>query len=104
MPEPAVSACAASVTRGLGGGSALTEIDGGVTAKRSYISEVQHARPEVLENRRVSIEQREFARIETNVTCSVATASTSFEATIINLSLSGAALVGPPEPLKKPSR
>lgn len=43
----------------------------------------------------MSVEQRQFARIETNVMCSVATASTSFEALVQNLSLGGAALLGP---------
>ncbi len=49
----------------------------------------------------MSIDQREFARIETNVVCSVATAATSFEAQVMNLSLSGAALVGPPGAAEK---
>ena len=49
----------------------------------------------------VSIEQRAFARIETDVTCSVATMSTSFEAQLHNLSMSGAGLVGPPGAAEK---
>jgi len=56
----------------------------------------QDVRDEVLHNAAVSIDQREFARIETNVLCSVATGSTSFEAKVLNLSLSGAGLLGPP--------
>ena len=49
----------------------------------------------------MSIEQREFARLETHVVCSVATASTSFEAEVLNLSLSGAGLLGPPGAAEK---
>jgi c-di-GMP-binding flagellar brake protein YcgR len=43
----------------------------------------------------VSEEQRSAARIETTISCGVATATTSFDAQVANLSLSGAALLGP---------
>lgn len=56
---------------------------------------------QLLHNAPVSIEQRQFARIETNVVCSVATGSTSFEAEVLNLSLSGAGLLGPPGAAEK---
>jgi c-di-GMP-binding flagellar brake protein YcgR len=40
-------------------------------------------------------DQRKFARIESSVTCSVATSADAFEAEIVNLSKGGAAVVGP---------
>src|SRR5438046_10616335 len=40
-------------------------------------------------------EQRKYARIEAALSCSVATATDAFEAQIVNLSKSGAAVVGP---------
>jgi hypothetical protein len=48
-----------------------------------------------MHNRPVSEEKRTAARIETSISCDVATDSTSFTAEVLNLSLTGAALLGP---------
>jgi uncharacterized protein (TIGR02266 family) len=40
-------------------------------------------------------EQRRFARIESSLVCSLATATDAFEAAVVNLSKSGAAILGP---------
>src|SRR5581483_6815376 len=40
-------------------------------------------------------EQRKFARIEASLLCSVATANDAFDAAVVNLSKSGAAILGP---------
>lgn len=49
----------------------------------------------------MSEDQRQHARVETTITCGVATASTTFDADVLNLSLSGAALLGPPGAAEK---
>ncbi len=41
------------------------------------------------------LEHRRFARIETSLVCNVATATSGFEAAVVNLSFGGAALLGP---------
>lgn len=41
-------------------------------------------------------DEREFARIESGLTCTIATADSSFEAQVLNLSRIGAAVLGPP--------
>jgi c-di-GMP-binding flagellar brake protein YcgR len=40
-------------------------------------------------------EQRKYARIESSIVCSVASATEAFEAVVANLSKSGAAIIGP---------
>lgn len=42
-------------------------------------------------------DQRVFARVEVSLTCSIATADGDFEAQVVNLSRSGAAVLGPPK-------
>ena len=43
-----------------------------------------------------SIEQRQFARLETNLECTVVTEVGDFAARVANLSRTGAGLIGPP--------